>query len=83
MSPKNSSWWTKDLQLLTCTTFVAILLQLMGSVVGYEIYYMDHQVTEKQARDAIDKAYNYTQEGKSRRSGKRKRIFKWVSMRIR
>lgn len=62
MSSKNSSWRTK--QPLEMMMMIIVLVQLIGNTIAYETYYMDHQVTEKQARNAIREAYNRTQKGK-------------------
>ena len=37
-----------------------VLLLGIGSALCFDTYYMDHQVTEKHAREAIDKAYNHS-----------------------
>lgn len=39
---------------------LVVVVQLIGKVSGYASYYMEHQVTEQQARHAIQKAYNDT-----------------------
>lgn len=40
-----------------------IALQLTGSAMAYTSYYMDHQVSEKQARNSIREEYNRTRIG--------------------
>lgn len=62
MSKVRITWRTKDTNVL----FVVIVMamQLITSSVGYETYYMDHQVTEREARNAVGEAYNRTQKSK-------------------
>lgn len=63
MSVQKCSWRTKE--PITRSLVICILLvQLIGNAICFETYYMDHQVTEKQARNAIREAYNRTQKGK-------------------
>lgn len=41
-----------------------IMLQLIGNVISFETYYMDHEVTEKQAHNAIREVFNKTEKRK-------------------
>lgn len=57
---RQSIWTTKELHTAALVIFV-VIVQLIGNVRSYETYYMDHEVTERQARDSIAHAYNHTQ----------------------
>lgn len=54
-------WNTKE--LVTIPLIILIVVQVTGNAMAYTTYYMDHQVSEKQARISIREEYNRTRIG--------------------
>lgn len=60
MSKQNSRWSTKE-SILNTLIVLILLLQCIGNALSMELYFMDHEVTEKKAQIAVREAFNRTQ----------------------